>query len=399
MYSVESHDVTAQQRVSGREGRRTAFDLVLACAAASFSAQGAGRVHELLPGELNWEEVVALAERHGLLSVVYTQLAAWDGVSESAIRQLRTLVEQNARQTLWLTQLLGKILSAFCDLHIVALPYKGPVLAELLYGNVTLRQYSDLDILIRPADVARSRGVLAELGLTSTSHLTSQHEKAQLASGYEEVYDAARSKNVVEIQWRVLPRFYTIDFDMEAMFARARNVSMGDQELQTLSTEDLLLVLCAHAAKHCWAKLSWIRDIAELARSAETNWDRVLADCGRLGIRRIVGISFLLANQLLGAYLPDAIREAAKQDPEIRTSSMRLAAMLAAGVDPAVDSPEYFRLMVEVREKWTHKVLFVSRLATTPAVSEWSLVNLPGPMFPFYRVVRIGRLALRLMRM
>jgi hypothetical protein len=124
----------------------------------------------------------------------------------------------------------------------------------------------------------------------------------------------------------------------------------------------------------------------------------MLTDCERLGIRRIVGISFLLANQLLGASLPEAIREAIKKDPEIRTLSMRLAAMLAAGLEPAVDSPEYFRLMIAVREKWTHRVLFASRLATTPTVSEWSLVNLPGPMAPFYRVVRIGRVARRLMR-
>jgi Uncharacterised nucleotidyltransferase len=394
MYSVESHGLTTS--VSGRVGRRTAFELILACAAAAFPPQAAGEA--LLPGELDWEQVVALAERHGLLSVVYTQLAASDGVSESAIRHLRTLVEQNARQGLWLARLLGKIFSAFRDHGIVALPYKGPVLAAMLYGNVTLRQYSDLDILIRPADLALSRRVLAESGLTPASPLTSRQEKAQLSSGYEEVFDAAGKQNVVEIQWRVLPRFYAIDFDMEKMFTRARKVSIAGQDLQTLSTEDLLLVLCAHAAKHCWAKLSWIRDIAELARSVETDWDRMLADCERLGIRRIVGISFLLANQLLGASLPDAIREAIKKDPEIRTLSVRLAALLAAGLEPAVDSPEYFRLMIAVREKWTHRVVFVSRLATTPTVSEWSLVNLPGPMAPFYRVVRMGRVARRLMR-
>ncbi|PYY09939.1 MAG: hypothetical protein DMG69_08890 [Acidobacteria bacterium] len=36
-------------------------------------------------------------------------------------------------------------------------------------------------------------------------------------------------------------------------------MKLNELQVHTLSPEDLLLVLCVHAAKHVWRRLSWVR--------------------------------------------------------------------------------------------------------------------------------------------
>ena len=74
-----------------------------------------------------------------------------------------------------------------------------------------------------------------------------------------------------------------------------------------------LLVLCLHAAKHLWTRLIWLADIAETLRSrsgAQTiDYPLVFARARRLGIARILGVSFWLVKNVLHAELPKPAEE------------------------------------------------------------------------------------------
>ena len=89
---------------------------------------------------------------------------------------LRTRYRDNARKTLWFTRELFRILGHLESAGIKTLAYKGPVLAKTLYGDVTERQYSDLDILIRPEDVPRAKAALLALGHTCGPESASEEE-------------------------------------------------------------------------------------------------------------------------------------------------------------------------------------------------------------------------------
>ena len=58
-----------------------------------------------------------------------------------------------------------------------------------------------------------------------------------------------------------------------------------------------------------------------------------------------------------------------------------------------VESISYFRLMLRLRERALDQLRFVRRLALTPGPSEWQSVHLPSPLFLLYRLIRISRLA------
>jgi len=306
---------------------------------------------------------------------------------------LRAWSQKHQQQVLRYTAELAGILRQFERRRIPCIPHKGPVLSQRLYGDAAARQFGDLDLLVRAADVPRARAALAELGYEPHLALSASQEKEYLRSGYEYVFGSATGRNLVEVQWQILPRFYAVDFDMPALFRRAAEAEFEGSGIPMLRNEDLLLVLCVHAAKHEWPQLAMVRDIAAAAR-LDLDWDWIAGEAGRLGILRIVGISLVLAQELLYGPMP-AMRP-------YRAAGHCIPATAAVGRKnayvPETESWTYFRRMIALRERWRDRLQFAWRLAVTPSVGEWKSVRLPDWLSPFYRGVRLLRLARRVGR-
>ena len=139
-------------------------------------------------------------------------------------------------------------------------------------------------------------------------------EEDYIASGYECTFDSPAGKNLVELQWALQPRFYAVDFDMDGLFERAVKVEVAGRRVKTPSSEDLLLVLSVHAAKHVWGRLIWLGDIAQILKLGNLNWDLVQARARELGIERILHVTLLLANRLLGTPIPAPIAGSILED-------------------------------------------------------------------------------------
>ena len=371
------------------------FDLLLACCAELSNGERTQRIRDLLDHPLDWQRLIQIAEHHGVIPHLYRHLSEASNVPPDSIEAIRQGYEANARKALWLTGELFRVVAHLDSRGIAVLPYKGPVLAEILYGNVALRQFSDLDVLIHAADVPRAKAALTELSYKPGFEFTPQEGRAYFASGYEYTFDSAHGRNLLELQWQIQPRFYSVDLDVDGLFDRAQSVAVAGRSLQTLSAEDLMLVLCVHAAKHAWVQLSWLFDIVQLARSQRVNWDVVTQQAKRLGIERIVAASFALAQKLLGTAAPAGQAQSQAADEAIARA---IVPIIAQGTEYDTESISYFRLMMRLRERRRDRLRFLWRLIVTPSVGEWSAVRLPGPLFFLYRVVRIFRLAARVLR-
>ena len=384
--NVEQWPVPAD--VSGPE-----WDLLLLCCVDLSNRERKERIGQVIRRQLDWERFFQLAEHHGVVPRVYRHLSTVpDVILPSILDTLRQRYQTNAHRTLWLTRELLRILGHLKSRGIDALPYKGPALAEMLYGNVALRQFTDLDVLIRVADLPHVKAAVLELGYEPGITLSPREERAYLASGYEYSFDSAQGKNLLEIQWQILPRFYSVGFDVDALFERGSTISVGGQSVRTLGAEDLTLVLCVHAAKHAWVQVSWLCDIAELATSPQLDWDAIQWQARRLGIERIVAVTFLLAQKLVGTPLPPFVQARLQTDSAAASRATEILSIIERGGEYNTESTAYFRLMLRLRERRQDQFRFLWRLVFTPSVSEWSAIRLPAALFPLYRVVRFFRL-------
>jgi len=327
---------------------------------------------------------------------------ALSGMSEvvppAELRSLKQRDEANLHKALLTASELIRILDCLDSLSIEVMPYKGLAVAEILYGDLAARQSGDIDLFIRARDLLRIKAAVCDLGYTTHLTLSEREEQAYLVSGYEYSFDSTAGKNLLEVQWALQPRFYAVDFDMEGVFQRAVSVTVAGRAIKTPSPEDLVLVLSVHAAKHMWARLIWLCDIAELMRLPKLNWDQVNSQAKSLGITRILHVTLLLSQHLLDATMPLAIQNEAVNDLQAQTWARSISKQIVGGGSFDTESWQYFRAAMRLRERRRDRMRFLWRLAVTPGPREWKSVHLPPLLFPLYRLVRISRLASRLLR-
>jgi len=375
------------------------WDLLLAASCADPRESDLGRIRELVEKPVEWEAVLRLADKHGTSSLLYQNLSRFSGaVPSSTMASLRRRYEINVHKSLFLARELMRILDYLDRLGITAISYKGIVLSEAYYGDMALRQPGDIDLFVRRHEVGRVRSALRDLGYTTRLAIPEQVLEDYLAAGYEWTFDSPAGPNLLELQWALQPRFYAVDFDMDRLFERAVKATVAGQSVKAPSPEDLLLVLAMHAAKHVWARLIWLCDIAQILKQENLNWDWVQSRSREFGIERILRISVLLANRFLAAAIPGPIEKAILTDQAARDLADEVAVAVAAGVSHDVQQFSYFRLMMRLRERRGDRVRFLARLTFTPGPGEWEAIRLPRFLFPFYRVVRLARLGFRFAR-
>jgi Uncharacterised nucleotidyltransferase len=378
-------------------GSSSEVDLLLACCADPCGDEHGERIRSILSRPLDWERMLRLVDHHRVVPQVYSELSALSHlVPVQHLNAIRLRYEDNARKTLWFTGELVRIVGHLESVGIKALPYKGPVLAQTLYGEVTRRQFSDLDILTLPTDVLKAKAALHDLGYKTAIELAPRIETAYVKTGYEYSFSAAHRSNLLELQWRILPRFYSIDFDVADFFERSDEIVVGGCRMRTLRAEDLLLVLCVHAAKHLWVQLSWLCDIAQLVKTGRLDWNVIQDEARRLGIERIVSLNLLLAQKLLGSQSHSSRQTWAFQKDPSTAVLDEILRIIERGTHCDTESLSYFRLMMRLREHWQDRARLLWRLTVTPSVSEWSAIQLPQPLQPLYRLLRLSRLAKRL---
>jgi hypothetical protein len=366
-----------------RTSRSQEFELLTACCLPSHQAD----LTSLLTPDLDWERVIGSAEHHRLIPALHSALAGKNHIPST----LRVRAHKQAWRAMRFTTELAKIARDFDQRGIEFLALKGPALSQLLYHNPCLRQFGDLDLLVRPRDVRHARTALNELGFESGLHLSPKQEKSHLRSGYECAFDLKSEPHVVELHWQVVPHFYAINFDIDQLFSRSVPIDIDGIGLRTLGHNDLILALCVHAAKHEWSQIGMLRDIAAVT-SFNLDWDWIFGEARRLGILKILQISLLAVREVfsvtLPARLPSPIAGAAE-------TASAILGRLQQDYEPDTESVRYFRAQLQTRERLRNRAQFVWRLATTPGVEEWKALRIPDHYFVAYRGVRIGRLIKR----
>lgn len=341
---------------------------------------------------LDWKRLFKLADHHRVFPALNAVLSA-DDLPASARDQMRSRLQKHWRDTLRLSSELVAILRKLREHHIPAMPHKGAALAEFLFGDFAMRQFGDLDFLVHAKDVHRAEAALEKLGYKRNLTLSPRQEQEYFRIGNEYAFGCERGKNLVELQWQILPRFYSIAFDMEALFSRSIASELEGEHVRVLGKEDLFLVLCAHAAKHGWEHLGMLRDIARLTR-LDLDWRCVMTEAKRLGILRILTVSLLLARNLLNCEMPAGLRP----DSLSKDLTRKFEMSLRAGNNNNPESANYFRAMIALRERRRDQMRFGWKLLVTPSVSEWKSVQLPDRIFSFYRGIRAARLLGRVIR-
>ena len=368
-------------------------ELLICSARVCLDSEKASRIEELLRKTIDWEYLLLLAIRHGLTPLLYSHLNTTGSniVPVDVLHRLKNYSRQNATYNLLLTGELIKLQRLFQSHDIPVVPFKGPILAACFYGDIGLRQFSDLDLLVRKQDVLKAREVLASAGYLPRYHLGATQTVAMVEQKCEESFDRDDAA-IVDLHWSIIPARFSFAPDTDAIWRRLVRVPLLGCEFLTVAPEDLMMLLSVHGAKHAWERLSWICDLAELIRApGSMDWDSVIEAASRNGGQRILFLGLFLASDLLSAPLPADVFERVRADRRVKLLAAKVYASLFRGIDRQSRFFEtdmlYLQSMTRVKDR-VHLCLDHLR----PTSLEWQMVSLPHYLSFFYYPLRPARI-------
>ncbi len=286
-------------------------------------------LRRLVEAGLDWDRMWDLGHRHDVLPLlaVSLPLAAGDAVSgpwlERAIRRRHVTLLRNGR----MADALGRVLDGLSAADVPAMPVKGLVIAERLYGSLASRGAADLDVLVREPDLTAARRVLVELGYRQAQELTFHALVHEFHDPPWYVGDGNESVRLELHRNLWADRFFRSDID--GLWDRSVPGMLLDRPVRLLSLEDTLIHLAIHRSRSP-LRLRWNCDIAELVRShgTELDWDAVADRADRIGARTATWVVLSMADRFLGASpppgvlaaLPDPGRQAGAARADVRRS-------------------------------------------------------------------------------
>jgi hypothetical protein len=338
----------------------------------------------------DWEWLLATAERHAVSPLLTRYLGGYpEDVPAAVLARLRARFDANALRNITLAHDLAALLERLAAAGVDAMPIKGPVLAISAYGDLALREFGDLDIVVRAADLARARELFAGWGFEPATALTAAGERALLATDHHVALVATGGRLTVELHWSLDNLRPGSRLDGEWVWANARRVPLLGREVPALSWSALLVYLCVHGAKHEWSTLGWVRDVGGVLASAPPGeLDAAPAIARAVGAERRLALGVRLAHELLGLPLSPMLPggDHGAVAPIARHVRERLFDESARG---RVESLVYqCRTLDRVRDR----AGFALHLLAAPHVADVAAVRLPERAGWLYGLIRVPRL-------
>jgi hypothetical protein len=369
--------------------------LLVACARTTVEPPVAAEIRELSAAALDWEFVVNESAVNSILPLVARNISAvaTEIAPAKHVERLTRGARANALRCLSLTAELIRIVDLLRAAGVQAMPYKGPLLAVDAYGDVTLREFEDLDIIVRQQDMAKADEVVQKLGFRPNHRWTfAAGATSPVVPGEYDYRDEARGM-IVEFHTEFTLRHFPVPPDLGEMSKRLVSVTISGHEIPTFCPEDMLSLLCVHGAKDFWERISWIADVAEFLRShPRLNWDLVVSQAENWQVGRMLNLGLALATGMLGALLPAQISARVRGDSVAGDIASEIAQRHCIREAPERGAGERFRyrrrMVAGGFAGWRYSV----RLTTLPADEDSAAMRLPRALAPLYVLLRPLRL-------
>jgi hypothetical protein len=358
-----------RQTPSTRNPRQLAeWRVLLECAAPRTSLDGLATLAQNLS---TWSRVLPRAEEHGLVPLLAERVKNLDRalVPPEVRERLRELQRAQTLFDLQLTAELFCVLERFAKAGIEALVTKGPALAVRCYGDPGMRQYGDLDLVIRDADIRSATQAMLDLGYQARIPL-SAIDARKIPGEY--VFRRPGTGLLVEFHTEHTFRYHPRRLQIEKLFERRAFVTIDGRNVPALSLEDELVLICVHGAKHFWERLMWIADVAALISRQALHWDRAMVVAREVDAGRILRLGLRLASDILGAELPVHVDTEIGSDRTVVELAEQIRSRLASREPHKIGLLQRAFFRVRMRGGLLQGAAYLLRLSLSPTEEDWT---------------------------
>lgn len=360
------------------------FQLLLGCAHVHLGKQNVMQIQTILQQELDWDFLQQIALQHGVIPLLYWNLkqTCSEAVPALHLSALQALFQANAQQNVLLVNELIRLFRLFQENQIPILPFKGPMLAIINYGNLALRQIVDLDILVNEQEIEKAKLLLINQGYELRIKVPWEMHLIRQNGFYN-----------VDLHNTIVPQHLSHPLRSEDIWQQIEQIQFAGTTLYTLSPEMNLLVLCLHGTKDCWNRLCRICDISELIHNQSIDWQIVIERANTQGWRRLIGLGLVLARDLLDTELPEEVERWIKTEPFVDKLATQVKQQLFCETTISVDEVERTLFHIRTRERlrdkfWALWGLMIHSGWFAPTSNDRDFIKLPPVLAFLYYLIR-----------
>ncbi len=372
--------------------------MLLLCARPGLDPQAPAILADSIADGLDWTALTSLALRHQVVPALQSTFAdpsCRAFVPPEILDALEHYCDEARRRNAYLVSELTEILTALSAAGITALPFKGVVLAEMLYRDLAQRPPGDLDFLVMARDVTRACEVLVSRGYrdaaASSGEMTAIQHEMYRRYQCEYLFVRDHDRVFVEPHWALSQRVLGIDLTYDEQFARARRARLNGIDIMVHDPDDLLILLCIHGAKHEWERLSWIRDVgALLERRAAVglDMDRALELAREQGCARLLLLGVEVAHQLLHVSLSEGLQQAVTRDAGVAPLAQHVVSHLFRPNRRTSQNRWLDGFRFRMHERVSGRIRYVGRTLLLPRREHIEMVALPRALMWLYYPLR-----------
>jgi hypothetical protein len=223
------------------------------------------------------------------------------------VAELKARYMTISRRNMLMSAELLRIMKLLEENNIPALAFKGPALSQMAYGDITLRQYGDLDILIPPENLFKAATLLEENAYTLQGSIHFLHDPLWIKASKDMVLVHQQKNIIIEMHWKLFHSTFAKNTQEIHLWDERDTIYINKKEVHTLNKNLLLSYLCIHGSRHLWERVEWIVDIDRIIRKNDLSWSEILKYANLFHSRTMLLLGLSLSHLLFSTKLPKDI--------------------------------------------------------------------------------------------
>jgi hypothetical protein len=317
---------------------------------------------------INWDKIYYLACFHQIRPLILRGVSQFPNcpIPHTILLKLKDDAQQLAFHGLHQTNELRRLLTLYKENGILAVPYKGVWLAHTYYGDLGMREFSDIDLFVYEKDIPVIKKIMLAEGYQPYLDMTEGQEKMMMGilCEYNFFLFDANGQRLFHIE----PHYKSNGLPdgikhltLLDLAHRLKETTFANTPIKRFTAEDeLLLAVLHHGMKEAWSLLKYIFDIFAILKKEENtlDWDYILRQAKNLKITTTLSVGLFLVHHLCAFSFPNTLLESFK-DPKIRALALDRYQNLD-NIDPKNDSFKRFFFNLKCLETWFDRVKIIS---------------------------------------
>ena len=287
--------------------------LILSSVRVHPTAADLERLDALIPLIDDWDYLSRTIIERGIGPLFFNKLSLLSNaalIPEVARTNLQQAYFRTLSRSMVLYDAFRKVADVFAVNHIQVVALKGIHLSEWLYGDIGLRQFSDIDLLVKREDGEKCLNILTELGFVQSGDEVSN--TIMEYSGIVHYPAMVRNDVSVEIHINLHRRQKPYSLDARKIIENSESLLINQLEVHVMELHDLLIFLCIHLDKHFTqgdVQFTSFNDITNLIdlHGEEIDWEKCISRCKEFKCESFVFKYLLLVNRFFNVPLPVSI--------------------------------------------------------------------------------------------